>query len=398
MSSSNDSAQRLGPEARQEVARLSEAVLAVQPLLKAVERPLQVAPANNGSGPLKPQVVELLDWVTARLGVPRLVLGSVTADELGPFERAVSAHLDLRPGIVELSLDEETLAELGSIVDEVAENSFDRFCTRTVASSGDGVPVAAYTAGDPENSAVVLVSACGMPARLCERWMRLLAPEHFVITWESRGMIADARTEELACDVEAQATDLFATIDHLGVDRAHLMGLCGGAVIAVTAAARQPERVASMSLWHGDFELGPDCPKTSHQRDLKALMQIGAESRQKAAQIHDVICHSMSKNLPPSLSHLVLYPYATVELLYLYCRLNGSIMATDVGGLLETVTQPTLVVTSDDDDTAHPAGSKQVAAELPRSTLHVAAHGDHISVFRAEANLVRLAVDFLKAG
>ncbi len=282
MSSSNDSAQRLDPEARQEVARLSEAVLAVQPLLKAVERPLQVAPANDGSGSLKPQVVELLDWVTARLGVPRLVFGSATADELGPFERAVSAHLDLRPGIVELSLDEETLAELGSIIDEVAENSFDRFCTRTVVSSGDGgVPVAAYTAGDPENSAVVLVSACGMPARLCERWMRLLAPEHFVITWESRGMIADARTEELACDVEAQATDLFAAMDHLGVDRAHLMGLCGGAVIAVTAAARQPERVASMSLWHGDFELGPDCPKDPPSARLESA---DADRRGKPAE------------------------------------------------------------------------------------------------------------------
>jgi len=388
----------LDQQARREVARLTEAVLSVKPLLKVLERPLRVAPTGNGAGvPPGPQVGELLDWVAARLGAPRLVLSSAAAVELDPFERAVSARLDLRPGIERLSLHDGVRAEIDDIVDQVAENSFDRFCTRAAVTSGDGVPVMAYAAGDRKDSAVVLVSACGMPARLCERWIRLLAPEHFVITWESRGMIAGARTEDLACDVEAQASDLFAAMDHFDVARASLMGMCGGAVIAVTAAARHPGRVSSMSLWHGDFELGPDCPKTSHQRDLKALMLLGAEGRQRASALHDVMCHSISVDLPPNLSYLALYSYATVDLLHLYCRLNASIMSTDVGGLLRLIEQPTLVVTSEDDDTAHPAGSKRVAAELPDSTLYVAPHGDHISLFNAEAELVRLASEFLSA-
>jgi pimeloyl-ACP methyl ester carboxylesterase len=166
---------------------------------------------------------------------------------------------------------------------------------------------------------------------------------------------------------------------------------------ALADVARHPGRVSSMSLWHGDFELGPDCPKTSHQRDLKALMLLGAEGRQRASALHDVMCHSISVDLPPNLSYLALYSYATVDLLHLYCRLNASIMSTDVGGLLRLIEQPTLVVTSEDDDTAHPAGSKRVAAELPDSTLYVAPHGDHISLFNAEAELVRLASEFLSA-
>ena len=42
-------------------------------------------------------------------------------------------------------------------------------------------------------------------------------------------------------------------MDHGGVATAHVIGLCDGAVIALAAAAQRPERVASLSLWHGTY-------------------------------------------------------------------------------------------------------------------------------------------------
>ena len=103
----------------------------------------------------------------------------------------------------------------------------------------------------------------------------------------------------------------------------------------------------------------------------------------------------MLASSPPALAHLVLYPYATAELFFRYCRLNASIMDLNLGPLLGSIRQPALVVTSQDDRTAHPAGSRTVAEALPRATLRVAAHGDHLSVFEARPELVQLAVDFL---
>jgi pimeloyl-ACP methyl ester carboxylesterase len=92
----------------------------------------------------------------------------------------------------------------------------------------------------------------------------------------------------------------------------------------------------------------------------------------------------------------VLYPYTSAELFYQYCRLNGTLARTDVEQYLASVKQPTLVVTSEDDETAHPQGSRQLAEGLPNAYLRVEEHGDHASLFYADNTaLMRAAVDFI---
>lgn len=397
----------LSSRTRAEVERLGRAVLSLRPLVDVLEHPVEVVPSTPGAGAaglgsaLPPDYVgvgELLDRVAERLGAPRFQLRpGAAAGELGTFTRVVSERLDLASfEDPEIQVPVHSLHEVDSIVDEVTAQSFEWFCTTAEVVADDGVSVQAYAAGQPGSPPVILASACGMPAKLCERWLRFLAQSFFVVTWESRGLFGGVRQfDGAACDVAAQAADLIAVMDRFELRRAHLMGICGGAVIALAAAARRPERASSLSLWHGDFELGADGSKTPHQQNLKALMSMATEGRVSPADLHRVVCRSMIRNVPPALAHLVLYPYATAELLARYCRLNGSIMSTDVHSFLDEVAQPTLVVTSTDDQTAHPAGSEKVAAALPDATLHVAPHGDHLSLFNAEPGLMQLAASFI---
>src|SRR5262249_26258464 len=111
--------------------------------------------------------------------------------------------------------------------------------------------------------------------------------------------------------------------------------------------------------------------------------------------VHAVLCQAILAKVAPELAHLVLYPYATPDLLFRYCRLNWSIMDAAVEQLLDPVAQSVLVVTSQDDLTAHPAGSVLVAERLRNATLHVRAHGDHLSLFRADPEVVGLTERFL---
>ena len=180
----------------------------------------------------------------------------------------------------------------------------------------------------------------------------------------------------------AQATDLLAVMDHHGVAEAHFMGLCGGAVIAVRAAAERPRSASSLSLWHGDFSGSPG-PTTSHQENLKELMAIARQSREDAEVINAALNQAATASVPPELAELVSYPYRSPELFYRYCVLTGETMNTDVSGVLGGVGQPTLVVTSEDDHTAHPGGSHAAARMLPRAVLQVEPHGDHLSAFGA---------------
>jgi pimeloyl-ACP methyl ester carboxylesterase len=212
--------------------------------------------------------------------------------------------------------------------------------------------------------------------------MRHLARDRFVLLWESRGLFQDFDDFDGSTEVQAQADDLLAVMRQFELRSAHVVGLCGGAVIALAAARREPELVTSLSLWHGDFDLGPQTPKTDHQRNLQALMAMATEARVSASAIHVILSKVMLDSVQPDLAHLVLYPYLTPERLFRYCQLNGAIMGTDVSGWLPEIHQPVLVVTSADDTTAHPDGSRMVASALVNARLKVLPHSDHISLFQ----------------
>jgi pimeloyl-ACP methyl ester carboxylesterase len=263
----------------------------------------------------------------------------------------------------------------------------------------DGLVLDAFTAGDRSRPAVVLVPPCGMPVELSRRWLRALGADHFVVTWQSRGLFApDGPEAGMASSVADQADDLLAVLDALDLPTVHVMGLCGGAVIALDAVHRHPARFGSVSLWHGDYDFGADSTKTEHQRDVAALMEMGADSLDKATAYQKLMLRPAAlARIPEPVAPLVLYPYATPVLFHHYCRLNLAIMSYDVSGLLGAIEQPTLVVTSRTDTTAHPAGSHRVARELAGARLVEEPTGDHLSVFDTSTRLTELAADFLAA-
>ena len=368
---------------RDATATLARAILALRPLAETGYR-LRVD---------VPPAVVALAWA---LGVELSAAGGAPAGRFDAIVAGVLApHLSAADGLVGPGRLEE-------IAGTARAEAFAGFRSGADVRTADGATLRTYAAGDPTRPAVVLASACGMPAELCEPWMRALAADHLVITWETRGLFADApyaardvaAFDRLAGDVAAQAGDLLAVLDHHGISTAHVMGLCGGAVIALRAAAVAAGRITSLSLWHGDFS-GTATPTTGHQDNLKALLAMAAGSRADAAAINGALVATALDAVPADVAHLVVYPYADDELFYRYCILTGATMTTDLGALLPGITQPCLVVTSEDDRTAHPGGSHAIAGRLPRARLRVEPHGDHISVFGADARLQHILTDFL---
>jgi 3-oxoadipate enol-lactonase len=390
--------------ARNAVARLTASVLSVKPVVEAHGVPVRVVPVAHdavlphASWPARQwgEWDRLLHRVARQAGVAGLTLPqNVTLGDLQVFERAVSNRLALADVAESVTaLPEDLLKDVDQVAAETIASSFDAFFRRGQAISSDGLPLNVYSAG-PGEEAVVVVPACGMPAMLAESWMRFLARDRRVLVWESRGLFGAANCPgDYAVDTATQAADLFAVMDHYDVYRAHVVGLCGGAVIALAAAALEPDRISSLSLWHGAYEFAGGSPRTKFQNDLIELMVIAAHSRAAARSVQAAFCQVAVTNMPAELAHLVLYPYASPELFYRYCRLNGALARTDVEQYLTRVKQPTLVVTSQDDETAHPQGSRQVASGLQNARLRVEPHGDHSTLFNAD-NLMKVAADFI---
>lgn len=263
----------------------------------------------------------------------------------------------------------------------------------------DGTSVMALDAGPADAPCILFSPACAMSARLCLPWIRALSATYRCLVYQTRGTnerIADPRTfDRRGYDVHRQAEDVTALIETFTGAPVHLMGLCGGAVPALVVAARRPELVGSLSLWHADLELGGEAEKTEHQVNLRAMLDLAGESRETAAWMRDRLASGPMTGVPDGIGPLVVRLYATAELFYRYAKLTGATMHWDSRPTAAEVTQPCLVVTSRDDHTAHPAGSRRLAEILPDARLVVAENGTHLDAFDATAEQVSCLTSFL---
>jgi 3-oxoadipate enol-lactonase len=378
-----------------EIAGLAETILGLRPLLDVIATPVHAPLGTNGS---VAAIARMVNYVASLVGPPDLRFVHADIGNLSVLERVVSARLTPSlPSGEPTEVEQMDLAEVASITTDVLKNRFEHRFLQSFIRSFDGSELATYCGGVPESDAVLILPPCGMPAKLIEPWLECLSEEWFVVTAETRGLFGPIEDSELSnYDISSQSKDVFAVMDYFNVDRAHLFALCGGAVTALHAAAAQPERIKSLSLWHGDYELGPSHPKTNYQRHLKALMLAGRGTRKQAAMLHSLFVTAMLVNLDAGLAHHILYPYATLELFHRYCKLNGAIQEFEVTPLLPTVAAPTLIVTSEDDDTAHPEGSRLVSQKIRNAILHVEPHGDHLSLYGASPRIAEIAKKFLR--
>ncbi|MEM7157008.1 MAG: alpha/beta hydrolase [Myxococcota bacterium] len=340
-------------------------------VLEAFIEGLQLLPSSRGSAPTGAGSDELL-----------LQLHAYFASELGAASKLADQGLDAQ--IIARSLPRWT------------SQTFDARFRGTDLRTPDGATIRAFAAPGPRDRTIVIASACGMLGQLTRPWLDEIGGEYQVLTWTSRGLFGTASPfDEAAARIEDQATDIVALLDHYDVPSAHIMGICGGTSMAVAAAAAAPGRVHSLSLWHGDYDLGDEAPRTEHQTNLIELLSIARRSRDSATQLLEMIRSTPLDSIDTALSPVLLYPYANAELLYRYAWLNGSIMSTDLRPTLARVRQRSLVVTSQDDHTAHPEGSRVAASKLADSTMHESGRGDHLSMFSAPPDRVALARSFL---
>ena len=124
-----------------------------------------------------------------------------------------------------------------------------QFCTTpdgvrlAVGTIGSGTPIVSVS-----NWLTHLELDFQIPMR--RELVRLLAPDHQVIRYDSRGSgLSDREIENFSLD--ASVIDLETVIDALGHDRVSLVGQSQGAAIAAAFAARHPERVDRLVLCGG---------------------------------------------------------------------------------------------------------------------------------------------------
>src|SRR5258707_8146280 len=99
-----------------------------------------------------------------------------------------------------------------------------------------------------------------------------LAPRHRLVAYDLRGR-GDSDKPASGYSLATHGDDLRGLLDHLGLERATLMGHSLGAHIAVRFAATHPERVARLVLFHGGLHACAEVPDSA----APALPRIGVQ-------------------------------------------------------------------------------------------------------------------------
>jgi pimeloyl-ACP methyl ester carboxylesterase len=213
-----------------------------------------------------------------------------------------------------------------------------------------------------------------------------------------------ARPRPDAYDLADMAADTVGLLQHLGIDRVHLVGMSMGGMIAQTVAARHPDRVASLtSIFSttGDRRVGQPARST-----LVRLARGPARTVEESVQRH-----------PGMLRHIgspTALPDDDLERAWavgLWERGGGvaaragvprQISAIQASGdrtaELRRITAPTLVVHGSTDRMVHPTGGRATAAAVPGARQveipalgHQLAHGVVDQLVELSSDLARTA-------
>ena len=105
-----------------------------------------------------------------------------------------------------------------------------------------------YYESTGSGDAVVLSHGAGGSHAIWMHQTPVLAERYRVITWDQRGWGRSTDTAGRAGDPNTAVEDLGRLLDHLGIDRAHVIGQSMGGWVVAGFALRHPERTLSLTL------------------------------------------------------------------------------------------------------------------------------------------------------
>ena len=250
--------------------------------------------------------------------------------------------------------------------------------------SRDGDEIYFETVGVRDAPVVVLGHGAGGNHAIWYQQVPEFARDYFVITWDQRGFGLSTNHNGHANPRTATA-DLLAILDHLGVERAHVVGQSLGGWAALGLAVGHTDRVRSLVL--ADTIGGIAIPEW-----WKAAVQAQREGPFNHPALSDRFCRDN-----PERAHLYLQigglkraPNAD-QLAVLRGLRDVTFGDDELGGY----DVPTLFIVGTEDEIFSPATIAAAAARLPGAQVEQIEGAGHSPYFEQPAAWNALVLDFL---
>jgi 3-oxoadipate enol-lactonase len=252
------------------------------------------------------------------------------------------------------------------------------------ARSSDGIRLHYEVLGRSNATPILMIQGLGADKHGWDMQRYYLALRYRVIALDNRGA---GRSDKPFghYTLEQMADDAIAVLDHVGVDRAHVVGASMGGAISQIVGLKYPERVISLTL------ACTACRNHPWRRELLGSWATAASERGMGAMAGEaarwVIGPRSFRRLLPAFGWLG--PLAMGRTSHAFVAQVRAILDVDesVAEQLEQVDIPTLVVVGNQDILTPRGDSEEIADRMPNAELVVisgAAHGfmvEHATTF-----------------
>jgi pimeloyl-ACP methyl ester carboxylesterase len=245
--------------------------------------------------------------------------------------------------------------------------------------------------GDPEGETILLVMGLGMQMLAWdEEFCELLAMQGYrVVRFDNRDVGLSSKvsgrvnvaagmvglTGSAVYTLDDMANDTTGLLDHLGVERAHLVGASMGGMVCQTVAALSPERVASLCSIMSST--GRRRLSTSPRLDaLRLLLQRPATSREDYIAAMTMMFGVIgSPDYPADAERMREHAERAWDRCFYPSGVARQLMAVLASGdrtrELRRITAPTLVIHGLADKLIPPRAGRDTAAAIPGARLEL---------------------------
>lgn len=259
------------------------------------------------------------------------------------------------------------------------------------ASLGDvEIYYEAHGSGDP----VLLVPGLGGVGAYWKPNLPAFAAKYRTVIHDHRGT-GQSSASKIKYSVDQMSDDLLRLMDHLKIERAHLVGHSTGGAIGQTIAAKNPERLASLVLYATWTKADPFFRRVFEARRT-LLTASGAAAYVRSTPVFLYPDWWINRNLAllEEREKLTIPGFPAPEIVA--SRIDA-IVDFDRTADLPRIKTRTLVLCARDDILTPPYFSEALARLIPGARLKILDKGGHCASETALEDFNRAVLDFLAA-
>jgi pimeloyl-ACP methyl ester carboxylesterase len=190
--------------------------------------------------------------------------------------------------------------------------------------------------------------------------------------------------------MDRHVLDAVEVLDRYDIGTAHVLGWCTGAKLALRMSLQYCNRVASLTMLSGGFNIGQEELRTACERSASDILTDISASEDIAELYYDLIYNGNQHNseadatarsvLQATNANYVQYtslPFSSPESIYRYAQLLTTFLEDREIGDLGSIEVPTLTITAKTDPSTHPGASRYVAERIPGARHLELEDGDH---------------------